>query len=109
MTKSCLRFEHISSLRFCYGYCSAVCVHLHEVPGADCLKWIFFQPIDEWYLCQHRATDEYGLHAFGRDYDRRTAEWISAHMHVCGAFGRAATPDREIGSGRFFIKAYCRD
>ncbi|HXY38709.1 MAG TPA: glycosyltransferase family 39 protein [Vicinamibacteria bacterium] len=60
-------------------------------------------------LLTDRPTDEYGLHAFGRDYDRRTAEWISAHMHVCGAFGRAATPDREIGSGRFFIKAYCRD
>ncbi|HVO13276.1 MAG TPA: glycosyltransferase family 39 protein [Vicinamibacteria bacterium] len=60
-------------------------------------------------LLTNRPTHEYGLRAFGQDYDRRTAEWIESHFHVCGAFGRAAMPDREIGSGRFFIKAYCRD
>ncbi len=59
-------------------------------------------------LVTDRPTDEYGAAAFGRDYGRRTMEWIEGRFRVCGVFGRDPRPDRQIGTGRFFIKAYCR-
>jgi hypothetical protein len=59
-------------------------------------------------LLTNRPTDEYGAHAFGRDYARRTMEWIASRFRVCGVFGRRLGPDPQIGSGPFFIKAYCR-
>ncbi len=58
-------------------------------------------------LLTDRSTDEYGAHAFGRDYDRHTMEWIASRFRVCAVFGPDPS-DREIGVGRFFIKAYCR-
>ena len=59
-------------------------------------------------LLTDRPTDEFGAHAFGRDYAQGTMAWIEARYRVCGTFGLDPRPDREIGSGRFFIKAYCR-
>ncbi len=59
-------------------------------------------------LLTDRPTDEFGAHAFGRDYAQSTMAWIEARYRACGVFGIQPRPDRQIGSGRFFIKAYCR-
>jgi hypothetical protein len=59
-------------------------------------------------LITNRPTGEYGPRAFGRDYDQRTMQWILDRFRLCGVFGPNPRPQRQIGAGQFFIKAYCR-